>query len=92
MAQIAEDGDVVDDATVHWPDNREVVDLGTMKLEAIEEDGRRSRSESSSTRCRVCRASNLLMILCWRLGPRCISSAVESGVMHIDGLNGHSQI
>jgi catalase len=30
--QVAEDGDVVDDAKVHWPAERRVVDLGTLAL------------------------------------------------------------
>ncbi|TVY14215.1 Catalase-related peroxidase [Lachnellula arida] len=33
LAQIAGDGDVTDDATVHWPASREVVELGSFKLE-----------------------------------------------------------
>lgn len=33
LAQIAEEGDVVDDATVHWPDSRPVVELGVVKIE-----------------------------------------------------------
>ena len=35
-AQIAEDGDVTDDATKHWPDSRKVVKLGTIKLDTVE--------------------------------------------------------
>jgi catalase len=30
--QVAEDGDVVDDATIHWPEGRRVVDLGTVSV------------------------------------------------------------
>jgi catalase len=30
--QVAEDGDVIDDATVHWPAERKVVELGTIEL------------------------------------------------------------
>src|SRR2546425_223919 len=30
--QVAEDGDVVNDATVHWPAERKVVELGTIAL------------------------------------------------------------
>ena len=30
--QVAEDGDVVNDATVHWPAERKVVELGTVAL------------------------------------------------------------
>ena len=31
-AQLANDGDVTDDATIHWPEDRKVVDLGTISL------------------------------------------------------------
>ena len=37
-AQIAEDGDSTDDATKHWPDSRKLVELGTIKLDTIEEE------------------------------------------------------
>jgi catalase len=30
--QVAEDGDVINDATVHWPADRKVVELGTIEL------------------------------------------------------------
>ena len=33
LAQIAEDGDVTDNATVIWPEEREIVELGTLKVE-----------------------------------------------------------
>ena len=45
VAQIADDGDVVDDATVHWPDTRKVVDLGIVKLEAIKEDAENEQKQ-----------------------------------------------
>ena len=32
MVQLAEDGDVVNDATIHWPAGRKVVELGTISL------------------------------------------------------------
>ena len=35
LAQIAEEGDVVDDATVHWPGSRPLVELGFLQLESI---------------------------------------------------------
>ncbi len=35
LAQVAEEGDVTDDATVHWPKERAVVTLGTLKLDAL---------------------------------------------------------
>lgn len=34
-AQLAEEGDVVDNATVHWPESRKVVELGTVKVVAL---------------------------------------------------------
>jgi catalase len=37
-AQIAEDGDVTNDNTVKWPEERKIVDLGTIKLESVAED------------------------------------------------------
>lgn len=37
-AQVAEEGDVTDDATVHWPESRKVVELGSVKLEKLVED------------------------------------------------------
>lgn len=37
-AQVAEEGDVTDDACVHWPKERKVVDLGTISLGSLVED------------------------------------------------------
>ena len=34
LVQVAKDGDVVDDATIHWPEDRELVELGTLSLTA----------------------------------------------------------
>jgi catalase len=34
MVQLANVGDVVDDATIHWPEDRKVVELGTLTLTA----------------------------------------------------------
>lgn len=34
MVQIANAGDVVDDATIHWPEDRRVAELGTLSLTA----------------------------------------------------------
>jgi catalase len=34
-AQVAEDGDVTDDATIQWPESRKQVELGTVKIESI---------------------------------------------------------
>lgn len=38
VAQVAEEGDVSDDNTVHWPGDRKVVNLGTISLDSIKED------------------------------------------------------
>lgn len=35
LAQIAEDGDVLDDATVHWPESRRLVELGVVELQSL---------------------------------------------------------
>ena len=39
MAQVAGEGDVVDDCTVHWGEEREVVELGRVRLEKGVEEG-----------------------------------------------------
>ena len=36
--QLAAPGDVVDDATIHWPEDRPVVDLGTIELTTVVPD------------------------------------------------------
>jgi catalase len=33
--QLANEGDTVDDATVHWPEDREIVELGTLTLTSL---------------------------------------------------------
>lgn len=38
QVQIAGPGDVTDDATVHWPEDRSVVDFGTFELTSVLED------------------------------------------------------
>jgi len=35
LAQVAEEGDVTDNATVHWPESRKVVELGSFKVDSI---------------------------------------------------------
>ncbi len=39
MAQVAESGDVVDDSTVHWPEERKVVELGSVRVEKVVPEG-----------------------------------------------------
>jgi catalase len=35
LVQLSDAGDVVDDATIHWPESRTVVELGRLELTAI---------------------------------------------------------
>ncbi|KAL6720595.1 hypothetical protein ACLMJK_002519 [Lecanora helva] len=37
VAQLAEEGDIIDDATKHWPETRKLVELGEVKLEKVVE-------------------------------------------------------
>ena len=41
-AQIAEEDDTIDNATVQWPDSRKVVDLGQIKLDKVEPDDKQA--------------------------------------------------
>ncbi|KAK6353961.1 hypothetical protein TWF730_008381 [Orbilia blumenaviensis] len=45
VVQIAEEGDPTNDATVHWPESRGVVELGTLKLEAIEPEPKNAEDQ-----------------------------------------------
>lgn len=38
VAQVAQEGDVTDDNTVKWPEDREFVELGTVQLETVLDD------------------------------------------------------
>jgi len=38
LVQVAAPGDVTDDATIHWPEDREIVPLGTIELADVLED------------------------------------------------------
>lgn len=38
VVQVAEDGDTTDNATVHWPESRELVELGTVELTGVVPD------------------------------------------------------
>ena len=35
IAQVAKEGDVIDDATVRWPEDRDVVELGVVEVEKV---------------------------------------------------------
>lgn len=43
MVQVAAEGDVVDDATVHWPENRPLVNLGQISLNKFIADSAREQ-------------------------------------------------
>jgi catalase len=36
--QVAEEGDITDNSTVHWPESRNVVELGEIKLDRLDDD------------------------------------------------------
>jgi catalase len=38
VVQVADAGDTVDDATIHWPESRKVVELGTVELSKVVSD------------------------------------------------------
>lgn len=38
VAQVAEEGDVLDDCTIRWPDSRKIVTLGTISLDKVKDD------------------------------------------------------
>jgi catalase len=39
VVQVASDGDVVDDSTVHWPDQRPLLEFGTIELNGVVPEG-----------------------------------------------------
>jgi catalase len=43
--QVAEDGDVVNDVTVHWPASRKVVEFGTLELRELVTDNAREQKQ-----------------------------------------------
>lgn len=45
LAQIAKEGDVTDDNTKHWPEERKLVELGTIKLDSVEEPSESKKDE-----------------------------------------------
>ncbi|CAD6594019.1 MAG: hypothetical protein ASARMPRED_008373 [Alectoria sarmentosa] len=45
MAQLAEEGDEVNDATVHWPESRELVELGTVKVGTVVPDNAKEQKQ-----------------------------------------------
>ena len=45
LAQLAEEGDQTDDATVHWPESRKVVELGSVKVEKVVEESEQAAEQ-----------------------------------------------
>ncbi len=45
MVQVAEDGDVADDVTIHWPEERRQVELGVVELTDVEADSAAEQKE-----------------------------------------------
>jgi catalase len=48
VVQVAEEGDVTDDATVHWPEERKVVELGVLELNELLEGEESLRIEKNT--------------------------------------------
>lgn len=44
-AQIAEEGDTTNDATVRWPESRKLVELGTVKLDSLVQDDAKEQKQ-----------------------------------------------
>lgn len=45
LAQIANQNDVVDDATIHWPEDRSIVEVGTLALTEVVPDNEREQKK-----------------------------------------------
>lgn len=45
MAQLAEEGDEINDATVHWPESRPLVELGTVKIGTVLPDNAKEQKK-----------------------------------------------
>lgn len=45
LVQVANDGDIVDDATKHWPEDREQVELGTISLNAVAAENEKEQKQ-----------------------------------------------
>jgi catalase len=53
LAQVADEGDVTDNCLVLWPEERKLVELGTVKVEGIE-DVEESLKDQKKVRCLLC--------------------------------------
>ena len=45
MAQLAEEGDEINDLIVHWPENRQLVELGTVKVGTVVKDNAKEQKQ-----------------------------------------------
>lgn len=45
VAQLAEEGDKVDDATVHWPESRKIVELGEVSVEKVVDESENAKEQ-----------------------------------------------
>lgn len=45
LVQLANERDIVNDATIHWPEDREIVELGTMTVTAVAPDNAREQQK-----------------------------------------------
>jgi catalase len=46
VAQVAEEGDATDDITAEWPDSRKIVELGSIKLERLDENSEKDQKHA----------------------------------------------
>jgi catalase len=46
VAQIAEEGDVTDDITSEWPEDRKIVELGSIKIERLDENSEKDQKHA----------------------------------------------
>jgi catalase len=72
LVQVANDTDIVDDATDHWPEERPLVDLGRIVLTAPVAANAQEQKKIISIPYRVSMGSSPRLILCLSCGPRSI--------------------
>ena len=72
LVQVANDGDVVDDATIHWPEDRKVVEFGTLSLTAPVADNDTEQKHISSIQSRGSKELHLRTTRRWNFARRSI--------------------
>jgi hypothetical protein len=75
-------GDEVDNATIHWPEDRKQLEIGTLVLTALVPDEAQEQSTSSSTPSRASTESSLPKIRFSNCAPQSISSAAAAAALH----------